>query len=177
VGVDPKVARGACGAALVVSLLSGLVGCAPRQAAGGARGLFVTTSLPLASYVQAGSREGPKSGATFFFPQLDIYDLSGNLIYSSHESLESARMLNTLPGGIQGLPPKPDAPRLAEVVERVPGFREKKEQILGRPRVSVISVFLENCEACSLQENALDDARGRLLDHDINLLVIRLSRR
>jgi hypothetical protein len=77
---------------------------------------------------------------------------------------------------VYSLKTNPDAPRLAEVMEGVPALRARKEEILGKRKVSILSVFLENCHACTVQEDALGDAEHRLLDHGINLLVLRVSR-
>jgi len=43
-------------------------------------------------------------------------------------------------------------------------------------RPSVLSVVLEDCHACTVQEDALGSAEHRLLGHGINLLVIRVTR-
>ena len=170
--VNTPRARGPAVVTLAAVLLLASFVCACRRDGGGREGISISTSLPLASYVKAGAGKGAK----FFFPQLEIYDESGDLLYSSHESIENARVLKELPGGIQSLRSKPDAPRLAEVMDAVPAFRARKEEILGQHRVSVLSVFLENCHACTVQEDALGGSEHRLLNHGINLLVLRVSR-
>jgi len=174
--VHAQRARGPAAVTLTVALLLASFGCTSRRGGGDTGGVLISTSLPLPSYVQAGSHGSADKGAKFFFPQLEIYDESGNLVYSSHESIENARVLKELPDGIQGLRPKPDAPRLAEVMEAVPALRARKGEILGQHRVCILSIFLENCHACAVQEDALGDAEHRLLDHGINLLVLRVSR-
>jgi hypothetical protein len=169
-------ARGLAAVTLTVALLVVSFGCGSKRGGGDAGGVLISASLPLPSYVRAGSHGSAHKGVKFFFPQLEIYDESGDLIYSSHESIENVRILKELPGGIKNLKPNPDAPRLTEIMEGVPAFRARKEEILGQHKVSILSVFLENCHACTVQEDALGDAEHRLLDHGINLLVLRVSR-
>ncbi len=164
------------GAVLTAALLLASSACTSRPARQDTQGVFISTRLPLASYVQAASPGSPGKGTKLFFPQLDIYDESGDLIYSSHESIENARVLKELPGSIQNLHPQPGAPRVAEIIQALPNFRAQEEKILKHHNVTVLSVFLENCHACTIQEDALDDSQRRLLDDSINVLVIRLSR-
>jgi hypothetical protein len=174
--IHAQRARGPAAVTLALTILSASFGCTSRRGGGDAEGVLISTSLPLASYVQAGSHGSADKGAKFFFPQLEIYDESGDLIYSSHESIENARVLKELPGSIKNLKPNPHAPRITEIMEAVPAFRQRKQEILTQHRVSILSVFLENCHACTVQEDALGDVEHRLLDHGINLLVLRVSR-
>jgi hypothetical protein len=166
---NPQNARGPALATLTAVILLTSFGCGRKE------GVSISTSLSLTSYAAANSHGNPE--AEFLFPQLEIYDESGNLIYSSHEAVENARILRGLPDSIQILRPKPGAARLEEIMEQMPGFRARKGEILGQHRVSVLSVFLQDCYACSIQEKALGGAdEQRLLDRGINLLVIRVSR-
>jgi hypothetical protein len=169
-------ARGLTAIILMVALLAAAVGCACSAGGSEARGVLISTSLPLNSYVAAISHRSAGKQPQFFFPQLEIYDGSGNLIYTSHESFENAKVLKELPAGIRSLRSTPETARLAEVLEEVPDFRARKREILGRSRISVVSVFLEECHACEIQEDALAGAENRLLDEGVNLLVIRVSR-
>jgi hypothetical protein len=151
-------------------------GCASKRDGSAGQGSLVSTNVPLASYVKMGLNASVGEGARFFFPQLQVYDESGNLIYSSHEVFENLKVLEELPGGIRSLQPKPGAPHLADIMELVPVFRTRKQELLAQHRISVLSIFLQDCEACTAQEDALSDAQHRLLDRGVNLLVINLSR-
>jgi len=161
-------------AAVCLGLL--LAGCFAACRRANTEGALVSASLSLRSYVQSNLHGGPGNGAGVFFPQLEIYNRLGELVYSSHESLANARILQSLPGSIDGLRPKPEGGHLAEVLEETPEFRERKQDVLGRRHISVLSVFLEDCHACAVQEGALSDAQNRLLSGGVNLLVIRVSR-
>jgi hypothetical protein len=162
-------------AALLAPLLFTLA-CTPAHGGKRTRGIFVEASLPLASYVRMRGRLDAGRNSKFFFPELRIFDGSGTMVYLGQESVRNARVLERLPNGIGGLKPKPDALQLARILDAVPGFRKRETEILGEHRVSVLSVFLEDCHACTVQENALDGAERRLLDQGVNLLVIRATR-
>lgn len=149
-------------------------GCTSTQNRSVSKGSFISTNLPLTSYVKMGLNA--KTGSRFFFPQLQIYNESGDLVYSGHESNNNVQLLQELPDSIKGLRPEPGSNNLAEVTQQVPDFRAGKQQFAGQGRITVLSIFLENCEACTAQEDALSDGQRRLLSRGINLLVIHLSR-
>jgi len=89
--------------------------------------------------------------------------------------MENAKILRNLPANLQSLRPYNGVPQLSDAVEAVPGFRERKREILAGERFTVLSVFLENCHACTTQEDAIDDVQQRLQAEGVNLLVIRVS--
>lgn len=149
------------------------VGCRSSNAVAG-DGISLSASLPLRSYVQSAIVGG--NGGKVYFPQLQIYNASGSLIYTSHNPVENAQTLKTLPENLQALQPIPKAPGLSGIIETMPDFQGKKDELLNRKRATVLSVFLEECHACSLQEDALDNTQKQLLNHGINLLVVRVAR-
>jgi len=163
-------------ACLAVALLTGCLGCQSRRTVDDTKGLLISATLPLSSYAASSPRQSTTKGARLYFPQLEIYDESGNLVYSSHESVENARVLKELPSNIQSFRPQPEAVQLAESLESISAFRGRKGEILGHRRICVLATFLEECHACAVQEDALSDVQGQLLDKGINLLIVRLSR-
>ncbi|MGC9293529.1 MAG: hypothetical protein ACP5EP_12560 [Acidobacteriaceae bacterium] len=160
----------------VVVFLLAVLGCRQTGSVVSGQGIFISADMPLASYVRANPQGVGIKGRQFYFPELDIYGPSGELLYSGHGSFDNTRVLRELPGSIQGLRPKPGATQLAEVMDTVPDFKTRKVEVLGSRRISVLSVFLEDCHACTIQEDALDDTQKRLLDQGVNLLVLRVSR-
>jgi len=161
---------------LAAALLLILSGCASKPGQRNAKGSLISVTIPLSSYVKMALNRSTDKDAEFFFPQLEIYDESGDLIYSSHESIENARILQELPGGLQRLHPKQGAPVLEAIIAAVPAFQGRKAELLGQHRISVLSIFLQDCEACTVQEDALTTDEDRLRDRGINLLVVHLSR-
>lgn len=88
------------GLLLTVMLSSPLFGCAGGARKLGERGGLISVTLPMASYAKMRPEGTNNKELLLFFPQLRIYDGSGNLVYSSHESLDNARVLMSLPDGI-----------------------------------------------------------------------------
>jgi hypothetical protein len=152
----------------VLSLI--FFGCTRRQF------VFVSTAMPMASYAKIPVNGSSGKIVPFFFPQLNIYDASGNLIYSGNEALDNAQILRELPEGISALKPEPGAPSLVQLLNAVPDFRAREKEILAPHRITVFSISLDGCHACMVQEDAVSDTKDRLLDKGVNLLVIHVSR-
>jgi len=168
--------RCAAAAILALPLFFALSICGCGHSARESSGIFISADSPLALYVNAGSHGGADKSAHFFFPQLEIYDESGSLLYQSHDVRENAELLRDLPDRIKSMKPQPGTTTLAEAIDKTPVFRARKDDILGRRTVSIVSIFLEDCHACSLQEDALDGVQHDLLDRGTNLLVVHLSK-
>lgn len=173
VGVER--ATGAFAATFAAALFLVSWSCVPKPKGGEAKGELISTSLPIGSYVMARTRGNEGGAAKVFFPTLEIYNESGALLYSSHESIENARILREFPSSIEALHPLQGAPRLRDLLEVVPDFKVREQEILTHGNAVVLSVVLENCHACTVQENAIDDVQQRLLQQSIVLLLIRVS--
>jgi hypothetical protein len=143
-----------------------------------AEGMILQANLPLASYIQTRRGLGKEAGssAQFFFPELHIYGEGGALIYSSHESFQNAKVLTALPNNISKLRPTPGAANVVDIIDAIPAFRARRDQLMKLHRPIVLSIFLQDCHACSDQEDALGTAKHQLLDEGIDLLVIDVSR-
>lgn len=160
---------------LIVLLLSlWIVGC--KQSEGNGNGIMISAKFPLYSYVHARLDEHSGKGEHLHFPLLTIYDRSGVLIYSGYDVGENVQLLADLPSKISNLQPNPGAASLTAVIDEVPDFRSRKTEILNSGKVTVVSTFLEECQACSFQEEALQDAESQLLRSGTNVLVIHLSK-
>lgn len=57
-----------------------------------------------------------------------------------------------------------------------PGFREHEAEVTGTHAITILSVFLQDCHACTVQESALGESQRRLLKQGVNLLVIHVQR-
>lgn len=158
--------------ALMAILSLAYFGCGKGDS--GQRGGLISLRLPMASYVKASSGGTSNSELLFFFPQLRIYNGSGELIYSSHESLDNARVLENLPHGIGNLRPRPSDHRLDEVLQEVRAAPEAEHEILEGHRITVLSILLDGCQGCKTQEDALDSVQDRLRKNGINLVIIHL---
>jgi hypothetical protein len=174
--MDPKVKRQqhAVRNTLFVLVFSSLwlLGC--KQSAGNGDGILISAKFPLRSYVRA--RLDEHSSKQLHFPLLAIYDRSGVLIYLGYDVGENVQLLADLPGKISNLQSKLGAASLAAAIDEIPDFRTRKTEILNSHKNTLVSTFLEECNACSFQEEALQSAKPQLLKSGINVLVIHLSK-
>jgi hypothetical protein len=139
-------------------------------------GTLISTNLSLSSYADARQRISPGQPSMLYFPVLEIYNDSGVLVYRSHESLDNAKILRGFPNSVRKLPPQQDAPRLSRILEEIPDFKPRKPEIVGKRELVILSVALESCEACSAQENALEDLKRRLLkEQSVAILEISVA--
>ena len=111
----------------------------------------------------------------YYFPTLEIFNDAGVLVYRSHESIANAQILKEFPRSVRSLPPQEDAPRLAKILEQIPDFKPREQEIVGKKLV-ILSIALENCGGCAVQEQALGDLKGRLLQQEsVAILEIEVA--
>ena len=112
------------------------------------------------------------------FPALEVFDRAGQLVYLSHDAGKNAVLLKSLPGALDRLAALPNQPALAHVIGNLPGLAEEnKGALLDSRRPTVVAFTLEDCHACSLQEEALGpETVKNLTAHGLNALVIRVMR-
>jgi hypothetical protein len=157
-----------CTSLLVISLN----GCEGHKA----RGELTSTSMDISSYARVRQRASANKESTFTFPVLEIYNDSGALVYSSHESLANAKVLKEFPVSVQSLPPQENAVRLRDVLDAIPDFKAKEQGIMDGKKSVILSTELDDCEGCRIQEQALDDVRQRILQQpSVAILEIRVS--
>jgi hypothetical protein len=156
-------------------ILASSVACVSQPKGSGAKGQLISTSVPISLYAAARMHGSAGGVSEFNFPMLEIYDGSGALVYRSHEPINNARVLRELPSSIQSLQPRKDAPRLADIIEALPEFKAKEKEILRHHNPVVLSVVLENCHACTVQEDALGEAQQLLLQNSIDVLVVNVA--
>ena len=163
-----------CFAAFVCGVMLCGASCGHPAAAG----RFITANISLASYASIRMTRAIPKSTKFTFPVLEVYNELGALVFQGSESsLENARILRELPASIRGLLAPSDAPRLVRVLEAIPAFQAREQEILRGGRPVVLSIELENCEACAIQEDALNNAAPRLLRQSMDVLVLKVNPR
>ncbi|HEY6803634.1 MAG TPA: hypothetical protein VI306_08650 [Pyrinomonadaceae bacterium] len=111
----------------------------------------------------------------YYFPTLEIFNDAGALVYRSHESIANAQILKEFPGSVRSLPPLEDTPPLAKILEQIPDFKPREQEIVGKKLV-ILSVGLENCGACAVQDRALGDLKEHLLQQEsVAILEIEVA--
>ena len=97
-------------------------------------------------------------------------------MYVSHDANENAEILRTLPGSIANRKPLPDTATLLQVIRSTPGFQAKEEAFKKARKATALSVVLEDCHACSIQEEALDGTQRELVDRGVTLLMVHVDK-
>ena len=151
-----------------------LYGCS----AGKNRSEMVSATLSVTSYAQVRQRADPTKQASrsYYFPMLEIYNEAGMLIYRSHESIANSQILRDFPNSVRKLPPLDGAPPLAKILNEIPEFKTREHEIVGGKKLVILSVALENCEGCSIQEQGLDELRERFFQQPlVTVLEIKVA--
>lgn len=149
-----------------------LAGC--RTADGAGKGVSRSLTVPLLSFAQ--SQAG--AGGIIRFPTLEIFDRDGALVYLGSNAGSNAALVKALPGLFPGLRKIPGRMELAAVIDKLPGLNaEDRESLLGNRLPTVVSIDLDQCEACAVQDRALaGDAKSLLSAQGFNTFLIRVSR-
>lgn len=144
---------------------------------GGHRGASISLTVPVVSYLQSQSSLAGKGSPIANFPTLEIFDRTGQAVYQSHDAGKNAELLRSLPEAMEGLKTLPNHATLSQVIETFPGLAEKdRDALLDYRRPTLLSLSLEDCHACELQEQATGpETKGRLVENGFNLLDIQFS--
>ena len=157
-------------------LLAGLISaCRP---AGYSEGVALSVTIPLLSFVQPQPGGSGMKSALVDFPALEVFNGTGQLVYLGHDAARNVALVKSLPGQMDSLKVLPNQPALSQVVGSLPGLAEgDKETLTNSRQPTVIAFSLEDCNGCSLQDEALKpETIKNLTAHGLNLLAIRVSR-
>lgn len=150
-------------------LLVSVTGCGSKPQA-----RWISADLSISAYIEARMHSPDRTASTFDFPVLEIYNDDGWLVYHGHEAIQNAAILNELPASARNLQPVRESPRLADILKAVPAFKAQERRVLEQHGTVVLSVELEGCGACRIQDRAMDEARQRLLQRSIAVLEIHV---
>lgn len=159
-----------------VAAITGFSGCERAKPSPTSAGFVISSDMPLNAYVHLDIGRNGNPDTRFDFPVLQIYDESGELIYAGHNAEQNANALKGIPESTTYLARVAGAKALGDVIKQLPEFEVRRDEVTHSRRLTAVSVFLENCHACSTQEESLDKTQGRLHDSGVNLLVIHVSR-
>ena len=140
-------------------------------------GILLSIQVRLLAFMQSQNDEVP-NGHIYDFPTLEAYDHSGRLMYLSHDATANAKLLQSLPESLNHLTAIANQSELDQTLKRLPGLSEHdKHSLLANHVPTVLDFTLEECEACTLQENALNlETAKNLTAHGLNVLLIRVLR-
>jgi len=174
----PKHRRAGIASICTVAFLCCLMpaGCHAPNSAKAQKGLLITSHVDLKSYVHSTVGANGHRETKIYFPLLQIYDALGNLVYVGHDSRQNSKALEGLADGTDKMTPVSGASSLTQAISDTPAFSSEGSAIAHTNRPTIISVFLEDCHACSVQEEALDKTQEHLQEQGINLLIVRVSK-
>lgn len=152
------------------------VGCHTESHRAATEGYTASTSLSFKDYVHLAVLLNGGKAATFTFPQLRIYNQGGQLTYFGDNAKRNMDMLERKPEDLPALKLGSGNSDLSQVIEDVPAFKAHQDELLHNRRPTVAVVSLETCHACSLQDEALDRRKERLLQSGVNVLIINVSK-
>gem|GEM_PF-6058859 len=102
----------------------------------------------------------------YSFPLLEIYNSSGALVFQGRDATANAKILQEFPGVLNNYQPKERAPRLENVIAQIPDFKAVEQKNGRNTEWVLLSVDLEGCEGCEVQEDALRGIKRRLLEQE-----------
>jgi len=148
------------------------------RTAGHREGVALSLTVPLLSFLHARPGESGTKNAMVDFPTLEVFDRAGQLVYLSHDAGKNIELVKSLPGALDRLTELPNRPTLLQVVGDLPGMTEEdKDTLLHSRQPTLIAFSLEDCHACSVQEEALGpETVKNLTAYGLNSLIIRVSR-
>jgi len=139
-------------------------------------GLFVTTQLPLQEYVKTQLANNGKGKERFYFPSLQIYNESGQLIYTSHDQRANAELFSEAPDGLKQLKAMPNTELLEKATFELHSFDQTRQDLVRSRQFTLVSMDLADCEGCSMQEEVIARNRDKLRDRGVNVLVVHIAR-
>ncbi len=122
----------------------------------GSKGLTIVSRLPLSAYTEARYHANGDKTGFFYFPALEVYDKNGICLYSSHDAEQNSELLRNFPASVQNKSVQAGMPNLKSIVDAFPAFRSQREKIIGKNELVILSVSLEGCGGCAIQDDALE---------------------
>jgi hypothetical protein len=116
---------------------------------------IISTTLTMASYTNARMPETNLPTKQFYFPTLEVYSGAGILVYVSHDAYRNSRTLEELSEGSFLRVSNSNSAPLSQVVTDIPAFNSRRAEILARHMPAVISISLDECGGCQVQDAAL----------------------
>ena len=140
----------------------------------------VTTTLSAFNH-SGGIRDGPNlppindaslAGEKVYslsFPIFNVYSPNGKLVYHTFDINEIRSIVRRFNTVSKHFRPIPQTDTWAEIQERYPGLKGHDGHYV------ILSIRLEDCHACSLEEDVLRNARVRLTSLGITQRVLMLK--
>lgn len=128
--------------------------------------------MPVDTYLKS-QMTATRRSISMQFPLLEVYDKRGRLVYHDDGGVRNSNLIAAWPAGLKPLRPISGTDPLSVFLDRVPGFKERKRDILGFGGTVIVSVEANDCPACEGQETAVEKFDNRKFKTGV--LVLELS--
>ena len=139
------------------------------------RGILIKTKLPLGFYLHSAMASNGRDSRVIEFPTVQVYDASGNLTFESHGLEDNASLLEHFASRESGLHPIPKTVSLTAAIDGLSGLHDQQHAIFRTKRPTVVVIFLEGCDACSVLGETLVRHQAELLDKGENLILLTVT--
>ncbi len=139
------------------------------------KGILLQASAPLPWYVHSVIAANGRKGPVIAFPTVQIYNVSGKLIFQSHDVNENISLFQKTPFEVENFVPISNSVPLEQSIKGIPGFEAEMSRVGRSPSVTVVVISLEGCHACSLLDETLNKTQQQLLNGGINLFPLTID--
>jgi hypothetical protein len=136
-----------------------------------------TLTVPLSRVSETPLLKPRSSSDSYLFPSLDVYDKNGLLILRGRQITENLTIISRLSnlGDSKNIL---EEPTLEERLCATGQDSKALLRALKNGRITVLSIMLEQCESCSVQQQALDALQNRgAVEDQINTVSVMVSLR
>lgn len=105
------------------------------------------------------------------FPVLGIFNPEGQMVFLGDGTPATLPILNQSPHELSRLQPVASSVRLSDIVSRISEFEKHRGEISSGQRFTYLSISLEGCKACAIQDDAFEKVSG---SQDVNINKLSL---
>lgn len=109
------------------------------------------------------------------FPLLEFYNQTGQRVYIGHEARTNAQALQDF-DELEATSPSVTSPSLRQTMIEVRQIVSIASTPVPSGRGTVFTIDLDQCRACSLQDDYLSLAKPKLLQNGINIIQLNILR-
>jgi CBS domain containing-hemolysin-like protein len=84
--------------------------------------------------------------------------------------------LDHFPSDVRILNPVPGSLPLSDVMKQMRELNTQMSDVIRSNRPTVLAISLEDCHACSMQEEALDNTQKQLVVRGVNFLIVKVRK-
>ncbi len=124
------------------------------------------------SYVSAKDRSFQSPRGTYNFPTLLVFNGQGQLVYRGTVESQENELLLSLPDGFKKLRPLEPEVRITDVYQNYRELRDLPMRPLANGRMVILSISMERCESCEVEESTIDQTMKKLKNKPVDLVEL-----